>query len=57
MRRGRAGRWSMGPEDGERLTAEQFEALKAELEERTGGMRNAGRPLLLEGGLDWKPMS
>ncbi len=40
------------------LTAEQFERLKAELEQRLPGRRrNAGRPLLLEGGLDWKPMS
>lgn len=46
-----------GAQDGERLTAEQFEALKAELAEAHGGARNAGRPLLLEGGLDWKPMS
>jgi HK97 family phage portal protein len=46
-----------GARDGERLSAEQFEALKAELAEAHGGARNAGRPLLLEGGLDWKPMS
>ena len=39
------------------LTAEQFERLKAELETSFQGARNAGRPLLLEGGLDWKPMS
>ncbi|WP_292259690.1 phage portal protein [Brevundimonas sp.] len=46
-----------GARDGERLTADQFEALKAELAEAHGGASNAGRPLLLEGGLDWKPMS
>ncbi|HBV12962.1 MAG TPA: phage portal protein, partial [Brevundimonas sp.] len=46
-----------GAKDGERLTADQFEALKAELGEAHAGARNAGRPLLLEGGLDWKPMS
>ena len=46
-----------GARDGERLTGEQFEALKAELADTHGGARNAGRPLLLEGGLDWKPMS
>lgn len=46
-----------GAKDGERLTAEQFEALKAELGEAHAGAANAGRPLLLEGGLDWKPMS
>jgi HK97 family phage portal protein len=31
--------------------------LKAELELSFQGARNAGRPLLLEGGLDWKPLS
>ncbi len=36
------------------LTGEQFERLKAELEAGFQGMENAGRPLLLEGGLDWK---
>jgi HK97 family phage portal protein len=35
----------------------QFERLKRELEEEYRGARNAGRPLLLEGGLDWKAMS
>lgn len=43
--------------DGERMTADQFEALKAELSESHAGVANAGRPLLLEGGMDWKPMS
>jgi HK97 family phage portal protein len=46
-----------GAKDGERLTAEQFDALKAEMVEAHMGAANAGRPLLLEGGLDWKPMS
>ncbi|MEO1142604.1 MAG: phage portal protein, partial [Pseudomonadota bacterium] len=39
------------------LTEEQFDRLKQELEESFQGARNAGRPLLLEGGLDWKAMS
>jgi HK97 family phage portal protein len=43
--------------DGERLTEAQFEALKAELAEAHSGAANAGRPLVLEGGLDWKAMS
>ena len=43
--------------DGERLTEAQFSALKAELGEAHAGAANAGRPLVLEGGLDWKPMS
>ncbi|CAN5255400.1 phage portal protein [soil metagenome] len=46
-----------GAKDGERLTADQFETLKAELGMTYGGTANAGRPMLLEGGLDWKPMS
>ncbi len=43
--------------DGERLTEGQFAALKAELGEAHAGATNAGRPMVLEGGLDWKPMS
>lgn len=39
------------------LTTEQYERLKAELEQGFQGAVNAGRPLLLEGGLDWKSMS
>ena len=46
-----------GARDGERLTSEQFEALKAQLAEGHAGAANAGRPLLLEGGMDWKAMS
>ena len=42
---------------GARMTAEQFERLKSELETNFQGARHAGRPLLLEGGLDWKPLS
>lgn len=39
------------------LTEDQFDRLKNELEESFQGAKNAGRPLLLEGGLDWKAMS
>ncbi len=39
------------------LTGEQIERLKSELEAGFQGSANAGRPLLLEGGLDWKAMS
>ena len=42
---------------GGQLTGEQFKRLKAELETSFQGSRNAGRPMLLEGGLDWKAMS
>jgi HK97 family phage portal protein len=42
---------------GGNLSDEQFERLKAELEAHYQGAANAGRPLLLEGGLDWKGLS
>ncbi|MBX2804784.1 MAG: phage portal protein [Hyphomicrobiales bacterium] len=42
---------------GGRMTEEQFRRLKAELEANYQGAVNAGRPMLLEGGLDWKSMS
>ncbi|MGE0213498.1 MAG: phage portal protein [Parvibaculaceae bacterium] len=44
-------------EDGGNLTEEQFQRLKQELEASYQGHANAGRPLVLEGGLDWKPLS
>jgi HK97 family phage portal protein len=43
--------------DGALLAADQYERLKRELDDQYRGARNAGRPLILEGGLDWKPMS
>lgn len=43
--------------EGGNLSADQYERLKAELETGFSGARNAGRPLLLEGGLDWKALS
>jgi HK97 family phage portal protein len=45
-----------GPE-GTVLSDSQFDRLKRELEDTYQGAANAGRPLLLEGGLDWKAMS
>ncbi len=39
------------------LSQEQFERLKHELEATFQGSTNAGRPMVLEGGLDWKPLS
>jgi HK97 family phage portal protein len=45
-----------GPE-GAVLSDAQFERLKRELTDTYQGAVNAGRPLLLEGGLDWKAMS
>ena len=38
------------------LTQEQFSRLKDELEAAYQGAANAGRPMVLEGGLDWKSM-
>jgi HK97 family phage portal protein len=66
-----AGKWSKGLLDnaarpsgaivhsdpnGGTLSEEQFSRIAAELEGSHQGARNAGRPMLLEGGLDWKPM-
>jgi HK97 family phage portal protein len=42
---------------GAALTEAQFDRLKGELEANYQGAGNAGRPLLLEGGLDWRPLS
>ncbi len=39
------------------LTADQYARLKSELETSFQGAKNAGRPMLLEGGLDWRAMS
>jgi HK97 family phage portal protein len=40
--------------NGGNLSAEQYARLKGELEAGFSGPSRAGRPLLLEGGLDWK---
>ncbi|WP_025053986.1 phage portal protein [Sulfitobacter noctilucicola] len=45
-----------GAEGQAHLSADQYERLVAEMESHHQGARNAGRPMLLEGGLDWKPM-
>jgi HK97 family phage portal protein len=39
------------------LTEEQFSRLKSELEANFQGSGNAGRPMVLEGGLDWKTIA
>ncbi|MBP0617919.1 phage portal protein [Jiella sp. KSK16Y-1] len=44
-------------EGGGNLSPDQFDRLKAELESGYAGAARAGRPLLLEGGLDWKAMA
>ncbi|GAB5436707.1 phage portal protein [Falsiruegeria mediterranea] len=47
--------WNGG--DGQGVMAEdQFRRLSDEIEANYQGARNAGRPMVLEGGLDWKPM-
>ncbi|MEM9577239.1 MAG: phage portal protein [Pseudomonadota bacterium] len=38
------------------MNSDQYERLVSEMESHHQGARNAGRPMLLEGGLDWKPM-
>jgi HK97 family phage portal protein len=38
------------------LSDDQFRRLKSELEAKHSGTRNAGRPMLLEGGLEWQQM-
>ncbi|MFK7754244.1 MAG: phage portal protein [Sedimentitalea sp.] len=38
------------------MADDQFRRLSEEIEANFQGARNAGRPMVLEGGLDWKPM-
>ena len=42
---------------GNYLSDEQFKRLQQDLQEKYYGSSNAGRPMLLEGGLDWREMS
>ena len=44
-------------QEGGALSPAQFERLKAELEAAFQGAGNAGRPMLLEGGLKWQALS
>jgi len=44
-------------EAGAALSGDQFDRLKAEMEASFSGTANAGRPMLLEGGLKWQAMS
>ena len=39
------------------LSEDQFTRLKEQLNEQFSGISNTGKPMLLEGGLDWKEMS
>ncbi|MEM9426709.1 MAG: phage portal protein [Pseudomonadota bacterium] len=45
-----------GPEGHDVMTPAQYDRVLSEMEAYHVGARNAGRPMLLEGGLDWKPM-
>ena len=45
------------PNDGSLLSADQFKRLRDELADEFSGSANAGRPLLLEGGLKWQALS
>ncbi|MBS0475034.1 MAG: phage portal protein, partial [Proteobacteria bacterium] len=45
------------PGDGSPLGADQFDRLKQELAAAYAGATNAGRPMLLEGGLKWQALS
>jgi HK97 family phage portal protein len=45
-----------GADGGAALSSDQYDRLVSEMEAHHQGARNAGRPMLLEGGLDWKPM-
>ncbi len=42
---------------GGNLSQEQYQRLKAQINDHYSGPVNAGRPILLEGGLEWKEMS
>ncbi len=42
------------PEGAGALSDAEYQRLKVQIEQQYAGARNAGRPLLLEGGLDWK---
>lgn len=45
------------PGDGSAMSREQFARLREELDASFAGARNAGRPMLLEGGLKWQALS
>ncbi len=45
-----------GADGQSQLSPDQYDRLLHEMETQHQGARNAGRPMLLEGGLDWKPM-
>lgn len=46
-----------GEQGGGVLSEDQYNRMKLQIDEQFSGPANAGRPLLLEGGLEWKEMS
>jgi HK97 family phage portal protein len=52
-----SGAMTYEPADGAMLSAEQFKRLRDDLAEQFSGAANAGRPLLLEGGLKWQALT
>jgi HK97 family phage portal protein len=44
------------PGDGSTLSPEQFQRLRGEMDQSFSGGANAGRPMLLEGGLKWQAL-
>jgi len=52
-----SGALTMDGGEGNTLTPDQFDRLKGELEAAFAGAGNAGRPMLLEGGLKWQSLS
>ena len=45
-----------GADGNGQMTSDQYDRVQHEMERYHQGAGNAGRPMLLEGGLDWKPM-
>ena len=52
-----SGALMFAPKDEGGLSGEQFDRLRAEMDAEFSGAAKAGRPLLLEGGLSWVPLS
>ena len=52
-----SGALSYEPADGASLSAAQYDALKVQIADHFAGSANAGRPLLLDGGMKWLPMA
>lgn len=44
-------------QSGDMLSDEQYQRIRQQMDDQFSGAANAGRPLLLEGGLDWREMS